>query len=72
MKFNNKTYDILKYIALFFMPALATLILTLTQIWGIPHGEAIAATVTALDTFLGALLKISSNTYYSELEKEEK
>lgn len=71
MKMNNKTYDILKYIALFFMPALATLILTLTQIWGIPHGEAIAATVTALDTFLGALLKISSSNYYAAIEDEK-
>lgn len=64
---SNKTYDILKYIALFVMPALATLVLTLTQIWGIPHGEAIAATITALDTFLGAILKISSNNYYANI-----
>lgn len=70
MKFNNKTYDILKYIALFLMPALATLVLTLTNIWDIPHGEAIAATITALDTFLGALLKISSNNYYAEITDE--
>ena len=65
MKLNNKTYDILKYVALFFLPALATLVLTLTNIWDIPHGEAIAATITAFDTFLGALLKISSNNYYA-------
>ncbi len=71
MKFNNKTYDILKYIALFFMPALATLVLTLTNIWNIPHGEAIAATITALDTFLGALLGISSNKYKAMQEMHE-
>lgn len=65
MKLDNKTYDILKYVALFFLPALATLMLTLTNIWHIPYGEAIAATITALDTFLGALLKISSNNYYA-------
>ena len=65
MKLDNKTYDILKYVALFFLPALATLVLTLTNIWDIPHGEAIAATITALDTFLGALLKLSSNNYYA-------
>jgi hypothetical protein len=65
MKLENKTYDILKYIALFFLPALATLVLTLTNIWKIPHGVAIAETITAFDTFLGALLKISSNNYYA-------
>lgn len=68
MKMSNKTYDILKDIALYVMPALATLILTLGGIWGIPYAEAIAATITALDTFLGAVLKISSNKYAKEKE----
>lgn len=63
MKMSNKTYDILKNIALYILPALATLILTLGGIWGIPYAEAIAATITAIDTFLGAILKISSNEY---------
>lgn len=63
MKMNNKTYDILKDIALYVMPALATLVLALGNIWGIPKAEAIAATITALDTFLGAVLKISSVKY---------
>ena len=63
---SNKTYDILKDIALYVMPALATLILTLGSIWGIPYAEAIAATITALDTFLGAVLKISSKVYEVE------
>ena len=66
MKMSNKTYDILKDIALYVMPALATLILTLGGIWGIPYAEAIAATITALDTFLGAVLKISSKVYEAE------
>jgi hypothetical protein len=54
---------VLKNIALYILPALATLILTLGGIWGIPYAEAIAATITAIDTFLGAILKISSNEY---------
>lgn len=69
MKMSNKTYDILKDIALYALPALATLILTLGGIWGIPKAEAIAATITALDTFLGAVLKISSNNYAKEQEE---
>ena len=66
MKMTNKTYDILKNIALYVLPALATLILTLGGIWGIPYAEAIAATITAIDTFLGAILGISSNNYAKE------
>ena len=71
MKMNNKTYDILKDIALYVLPALATLILTLTGIWGIPYGEAIAGTITALDTFLGAILKICSMKYSKKQELTE-
>ncbi len=66
MKMSNKTYDTLKYIALYVLPALATLILTLGGIWGIPYAEAIAATITAIDTFLGAILGISSKEYAKE------
>lgn len=72
MLMSNKTYDILKNIALYVLPALATLILTLGGIWGLPHSEAIAATITAIDTFLGTLLKISSNNYANEQEENEK
>ena len=71
MELSNKTYDVLKNIALYVLPALATLILSLGNIWGIPHAEAIAATITALDTFLGAILKVSS-TKYAEKQKEAK
>lgn len=60
---SNKTYDILKYIALFVLPALATLIITIFGIWDIPYGEAISGTITAINTFLGAILKISTDKY---------
>ena len=71
MKMSNKTYDTLKYIALYVLPALATLILTLGGIWGIPYSEAIAATITAIDTFLGAILGISSKRYAEEKKEGE-
>lgn len=60
---SNKVYDILKYISLIVLPALATLYLTIATIWGLPNGEAVAATITAIDTFLGALLGVSSKKY---------
>ncbi len=70
MEMSNKTYDILKFIALKVLPGLATLIIALTMIWGIPYGEAIAATITAIDTFLGTLLGISSKKYAETKEGE--
>lgn len=71
MKMSNKTYDILKFIALKVLPALATLILALGAIWHLPYYEAIAATITAIDTFLGAILGISSNKYQALQEMHE-
>jgi len=60
---SNKTYDILKKIAQYWLPALGTLYFTLAGIWGLPYGEEIVGTITALDTFLGVILGISSIMY---------
>lgn len=63
MKLTNKQYDVLKWIALIVLPAVATLYFTLASIWGLPYGEQIVGTITAIDTFLGALLGISTNQH---------
>lgn len=63
MTLNNKMYDILKYIAQIVLPAIATLYFALSQIWGLPYGEEIVGTITAVDCFLGALLGISTAQY---------
>ena len=63
MKLNNKIYDILKFIAQVVLPAVATLYFTLAQIWGLPFGEQIVGTISAVDLFLGALLGISTMNY---------
>jgi TRAP-type uncharacterized transport system fused permease subunit len=63
MKMSNSTYDLLKYIAQILIPALGTLYFALANIWGLPYGEQIVGTLTAIDTFLGVLLGISSSTY---------
>ena len=61
--FRNKTYDILKWIAIVVLPALGTLYFALSGIWDLPYGEEIVGTITAIDAFLGALLGISSINY---------
>ena len=60
---SNKTYDVLKYIAQIVLPAIGTLYFALAQIWGLPYGEQIVGTITAIDAFLGALLGISTKLY---------
>ena len=63
MKLDNKTYDVLKWIATIVLPALGTLYFALAGIWKFPYGEEIVGTITAIDTFLGVLLGISTAQY---------
>lgn len=63
---KNKTYDVLKFIAQILLPAIATLYFGLAQIWGLPYGEAVVGTITAIDLFLGTLLGISTTKYNTE------
>lgn len=60
---NDKTYDVLKWVALVLLPALGTLYFALAGIWGFPYGEQIVGTITAVDTFLGVILGISTVQY---------
>lgn len=63
MKMSNETYDRLKFLAQIVLPAMGTLYFALAGIWGLPYGEQIVGTVTAVDAFLGAVLKISTDAY---------
>ena len=60
---SNKVYDILKFIAQVVLPALGTLYFALAGIWNWPLGEQVVGTITAIDTFLGVLLDISTSKY---------
>ena len=63
MKLTDKTYDILKWIAQYLLPAAGTLYFALSGIWGLPFGEQIVGTIAAVDTFLGVILGISTMQY---------
>ena len=71
MIMSNKVYDVLKFVAQIVLPAIATFYLTLAGIWGLPFGEQVSGTIMAVDTFLGAVLMISSNKYNKEKEEEK-
>lgn len=68
---NNKVYDVLKWIAMYLLPALGTLYFALAGIWGFPYGEEVVGTITAIDTFLGVILGISTAKYNKTIETEE-
>ena len=60
---SNKVYDALKWIAQILLPALGTLYFALAGIWNFPYAEAVVGTITAVDTFLGVILGISTINY---------
>ena len=60
---TNKTYDVLKWVALILLPAMGALYFGLAGIWNFPYGEQVVGTITVIDTFLGAILGISTVQY---------
>lgn len=70
MKMSNKVYDVLKYVTQIGLPAVGTLYFALSGIWGFPYAEQVVGTITAIVTFLGVLLGISSANYNKSKEGE--
>lgn len=63
MKLSNKVYDILKWVTMIVIPALATAYVGLASIWGWPYADEVAKTAAVVCTLLGALLGISTAQY---------
>lgn len=68
MKLNDKVYNVLKWVCLIALPALAVLYFTLAKIWGLPYGAEITATINAVALFIGSLIGISHATIRKEEE----
>lgn len=60
---SDKTYNFLKWFALIALPALGTLYFILSAALGLPYGEKVMGVVSAVMTFLGILLGISTSSY---------
>lgn len=63
MKLGNKTYDILKWIAMVAIPALTTFYGVIGATCNIPFTQEVLTIAVAFDTMLGTLLGISTNNY---------
>lgn len=68
MKIPDKIYDVLKWLVIIVLPALATLYAALAAVWAWPYSDQVVTTITAVDTFLGAVLCISTATYNKEVK----
>lgn len=66
MKISNQTYDLLKWIAQIFLPAFTTFYGVIGAVCNIPYTQETLTIMVAFDTFLGALLGISTKNYNKE------
>ena len=60
---SNKVYDVLKYIAQIFLPALTVFVGVILKCFNIECTDVVITIMTAFDAFLGSALMISSNNY---------
>ena len=63
MKIPDKLYDILKWVVIIVLPVIFSLYAALSAVWAWPYSDQVVTTITAVDTFLGAVLCISTATY---------
>ena len=56
LQFNDKVYDILKWLCLIALPALSVLYSALAGVWGWPYAQEVATTINAVVAFVGALI----------------
>lgn len=70
MKLPDKIYNILKWVTMIVLPALATAYVGLAAIWGWSYADEVAKTTTVICTLLGALLGISTAQYNKDNYKE--
>ena len=61
-KLTNKAYDWLKLAACLLLP-LAELVTALSEIWGFQYGMEIAASLAAINSFIGSVIIKSSKEY---------
>lgn len=71
MVVSDKVYSILKAIAMYVLPGLGTLYFALASIWGLPFGEQIVGTITAIDAFMAVIIKVLQVNYDKQFIEEE-
>ena len=55
-------YDVLKWLGLIALPAVATFVSVVGPVWGMPNVEAVVTTLNATGTLVGLLIGISHVT----------
>lgn len=70
MVLNDNVYKVLKWLGLIVLPAIATLVKAVFPVWELPYADAIAITCTAVGTFIGTIICVSSANLKSEMAEQ--
>lgn len=71
MQISNRLYDILKWVALVALPAIQAFWLTIGKVWGFPYLTEIGTTIAAIGLLIAALIGVTSNNYYNDVDEED-
>ena len=71
MVLSDKTYNVLKWVGLIVLPAIATLVKAVFPVWNLPYADAIATTCTSFGLFVGTVIGVSQANMKHELDAEE-
>ncbi|WP_100065105.1 phage holin [Miniphocaeibacter massiliensis] len=60
---SNKTYDILKWVAILLLPALSALVGTVGAAVSFEYTEIAVIVINAIAVFIGSVIKVSTDKY---------
>ena len=65
---SNKTYDLIKYIALVVLPAVTIFVGVVLETLNVPYSGIVVTIMTAFDTMIGTMVDKASKNYNKEEE----
>lgn len=66
MRFENRVYDVLKWICLIFLPAVAVLYSAVDGVFGWGYTATVTTIISAIEAFIGSMIGISTKSYQKE------
>ena len=70
MKFDNKVYDVLKWLCLICLPALAVFYTALDNAFAWGYANTVCTVLAALSAFIGSMIGISTKNYRKDNDED--
>ena len=60
---TDRTYNFLRWVSQYWLPAAGTLYFALASIWNLPFGEEVVGSISAITIFVGVVIGIGNRSY---------